>query len=368
MVQRLICETMSPQIDCALISVRVASEDDNEALLDLEKICPEGTELVLQFDRSPAYFFRSGVCDHFDCYVAEEDGRIVGTVGAMLKQFTVGGEVRSGLYIRDLRVHPAFRRRSVASSLVQHAMLQAKQADLAYALVMENNDPSIGLFRRLGYQSIRDLTLSNVPLYKRQERALSTIREITPEDLPRVVHLINEHYRNYDFYPTLSVPDFLNRTNRLRKCGLRNVLVAEADNRIVACAGLWDYSRILRATVLQLTMKLNLLSHVLSFFSHFMNVVKLPSVGEELKLTYVTDFAHAEGSLDQVADLVEHCLTLANGYGSHFLCFPFDASDPMLPLIRKYRAVPVTYHLYAKNLKSGTIRTPRMIFADPMDF
>ena len=351
-----------------MISIRAASEDDNEALLELEEICPEGTELVLQFDRSPAYFFRSGVYDHFDCYVAEEEGKIAGTVGATLKQFSVGGEVVNGLYIRDLRVHPGFRRRRVGSSLVEHATIEAKQADLVYALVMEDNDPSIGLFRRLGYQSIRDLTLWNVPLYKRRKRALSTIREMTPEDLPKVVHLINEYYRNCDFFLALRVPDFLSRTNRLRKYGLRSMLVAEVDNRIVACAGLWDYSAILRATVLQLTMKLKLLSHVLSFLNHFVNTAKLPSVGEALKLIYVTDFAHAEGSLDQAADLIEHCLTLANDYGGHFLSIPFDASDPRTPLLRKHGAVPVMYHVYAKNLKAGTIRTSGMIFADPMDF
>jgi len=353
-----------------LISVRAATQDDNSELLTLEEMCPEGTNLVLQFDRSPDYFFRSGVYDNFKCYVAEEEGRIVGTATTTLKHFWLSGEVLNSVYIRDLRVHPKFRRRNIGSKLVQHATVEEQNADLAYALVMEDNTPSAGLFQNLGYNRIRDLTLWTVPLYKRSKTTQGTIREMTGEDLPKVVELINDYYNNYDFFTPICEDEFADRMIRLRKYGLRNMLVAESEEGIVACAGLWDYSDILRPSVLRLRMNLRILSRVLRILNLFTNAPKLSAVGELFKLTYAVNFAHAKGSLTQLENLLDYCLALSEGYRSHFLCFPLDASDPRKTLIRKHQAIPVKYQIYVRSLKARTAicRSEVMTYADPLDF
>jgi len=352
-----------------LITIRPARNDDNAELLALETICPEGTDLVLQFDRSPDYFFRSKFYDKFECYVAEEDGKIVGTVAATISHFNVGAEPLNGIYIRDLRVHPEFRRRNIGSDLVQHAMIEEQNADLAYALVMEGNTPSSELFQSLGYDRVRDFIFWTVPIYKRRTTMDGTIREMTAEDQPAVADLMNDYYQDHDFYEGETEDKFANRMALLRKCGLRNMLVAESERRIVACAGLWDYSSILRPSILRLTVKLRILSSVLSFLSLFTYTPKLPAVGELFKLSYVIDFANAKGSLSQVENLIKHCLDLARSYGSHFLCFPLDASDPRRKLISKHHAIPVNYHLYGKGLKRNvTWHSSAVSYADPLDF
>jgi len=96
----------SASIGFALIFIRGANHDDNAELLDLEKMCPQGTNLVLQFDRVP---FPGHWLTKTRVYVAEEEGKIVGTVGATLKTFNVSGALAKGIYTYDLRVHPSLR-------------------------------------------------------------------------------------------------------------------------------------------------------------------------------------------------------------------------------------------------------------------
>jgi len=353
-------------VGCALVSFRVADDADNAELLDLETMCPQGTSLVLQFERSPDFFLRSRVYDNYKVYVAEEEGKIVGTVGATPKEFNISEEAVKGIYIYDLRVHPTFRGRGIGSKLVQQVIAEENEADLAYGYIMEENYPSIALFQRLGFQNIHDFMLLNVPLYKRQEQTASKVRKMTINDVSSVVDLINDHYRNHDFLPPLCIDKFLNRTRQLTDYGFQSTQVIEVENRIVACAGLWDYSRIFRTSVLRATTRLKMLTYILKFANLFTSTMKLPSVGEFFRLMYVTDFAFI-GETDSVMELIEHCLRLSYSCGCNFLLFPLDPSSPAIPLIVKYRPIRTSYHIYAKSLKGKALSTRRMIYVDAMD-
>jgi ribosomal protein S18 acetylase RimI-like enzyme len=353
-------------VGCALVSIRAADDADNTELLDLEKMCPQGTSLVLQFDRSPDFFSRSRVYENYKVYVAEEEGKIVGTVGATLKEFNMSEEVVKGVYIYDLRVHPTFRGRGIGSELVQQVMAEENEADLAYGIIMEENYPSIALFKRLGFQNIHDLMLLSVSLYKRREQTASKIRKMTTDDAPSVVDLINDHYRTHDFFAPLSIDNFLNRTRQLTDYGFQSIQVVEVENRIVACAGLWDYSRILRTSVLRVTARLKMLTYILRFANLFTSTMKLPSVGEFFRLMYVTDFAFT-GEAGPVRELIKHCLSFSYSCGCNFLVFPLDPLNPAIPLIAKYRPIRGLYHIYAKSLKEKALSTQRMICVDAMD-
>jgi ribosomal protein S18 acetylase RimI-like enzyme len=353
-------------VGCVLVSIRAADDADNAELLDLEKMCPQGTSLVLQFDRSPDFFLRSRVYDNYKVYVAEEEGKIAGMVGATLKEFNMNEEAVKGVYIYDLRVHPAFRGRGIGSKLVQQVMADENEADLAYGIIMEENYPSIALFKRLGFQNIHGIIFLNVPLYKRQEQTAIKVRKMTADDAPSVVDLINDHYRNHDFFAPLSVDSFLNGTRQLADYGFQGIQVVEVENQIVACAGLWDYSRILRTSVLHVTARLKMLTYILKFANLFTSTMKLPSVGEFFRLMYITDFAYT-GEASPIRELVKHCLSLSYSCGCNFLLFPLDPLNPAIPLIAKYRPIRGSYHIYAKSLKEKALRTQRMVYVDAMD-
>lgn len=63
-----------------MIKIREANEEDNGVLIELERKCPMGINLVLSHDSSPDYFARSRPFKDWHVLVATENNRIVGSV------------------------------------------------------------------------------------------------------------------------------------------------------------------------------------------------------------------------------------------------------------------------------------------------
>jgi ribosomal protein S18 acetylase RimI-like enzyme len=349
-----------------MVSIRWANDSDNAQLLDLEEMCPQGTNLVLSFDRSPNFFARSQVYRDYRIYVAEEEGKIVGTVGSAFKEFNINRKAVRGIYIYDLRVNPNYRGKGIGSQLVQHAIAEEREADLAYGVIMEENYPSIALFTKLGFQNIHNFILLNIPIFKRKQSKTQNIRTMTSEDVPQVVALMNKYYGDRDFFAELTPHDFLEEMNQLPEYGYESIYVDETEGRIHACAGLWDYSKIFRVTALRLSAKLNMLRYVLKFVSIFKDSMKLPAVGEPFKLMYVKDMAFT-GKPEISANLIEHCLNHAYTQKSDFLSFPLDSAEPLVQTIAKYKPITVRYHIYAKSLSGEDLKSSQMMYINAAD-
>jgi len=349
-----------------MVSLRLANDSDNAQLLDLERMCPQGTSLVLSFDRSPDFFSRSRVYKDYKIYVAEEDKKVVGTVGVTTKKLHINGEPVKSIYIYDLRVNPAHRGKHTGSQLVQHAIAEEGEADLAYGVTMEDNYPSVALFRKLGFSNVHNLTLFSIPVFKRKDHIALEARAMVSEDTPQVVNLLNRYYNDYDFFAKLTEDGFLERTKNLPGYGLTNIQVVETENKIQACVGLWDYSEIFTVTALHVSTRLAILRYILKFINAFKNTMQLPSVGEPFKLLYVRDFAFS-GKADTASELIKHCLSLTYSYHCNFLTFALDPADLLIPMISKYSPIRVGYQIYGKGLKDKILQSSRMVYVDPMD-
>ena len=75
------------------IVIRDAREEDNQALIDLDRQSVMGGEIELVFDRSPDFFARSRAYEQFRMCVAEEDGAVIGVGGGTIKSLRVDGSV-----------------------------------------------------------------------------------------------------------------------------------------------------------------------------------------------------------------------------------------------------------------------------------
>ena len=349
-----------------MVSIRLANDSDNAQLLELEKMCPQGTNLVLSFDRSPNFFARSQVYLDYLIYVAEEEKKIAGTVGATLKEFNVNGKSVRGIYIYDLRVNPNHRGKGIGSQLIQRAIAEEKEADLAYGIIMEENYPSVALFTKLGFHNIHDFILLNIPIFKRKQGKTQNIRTMTTEDVQQITALLNKYYGDRDFFAELTPHDFLEGMSSLPGYGYESIYVDKAEGKIQACTGLWDYSKIFRVTALRVSAKLNMLRYVLKFVNIFKDSMKLPAVGEPFKLMYVKDMAFA-GKPETAVPLIEHCINQAYAQKSAFLSFPLDAAEPMAQIIAKYKPIIVKNHIYAKSLSGEDLKSSQMAYVNVAD-
>lgn len=92
------------------------------------------------------------------CFIAEDDGRIIGVIMA-------GSDGRRG-YIYHTAVHPAFRKRGIAKSLVEKTLSALKKIGInkAALVVFERNKDGNNFWQKMGFTVREDLVYRNISL------------------------------------------------------------------------------------------------------------------------------------------------------------------------------------------------------------
>lgn len=87
-------------------------------------------------------------------YVAEEDGNLAGVVMAEIQKTPEYFREEKQLFIGDIAVEDAFRRRGIGGRLVEECAAEARRrgVNLLCADIHHWNGPSAALFRRMGFE------------------------------------------------------------------------------------------------------------------------------------------------------------------------------------------------------------------------
>jgi ribosomal-protein-alanine N-acetyltransferase len=135
----------------------------------LRKFTPDDLQGVIQINRETLpenysdYFFMD-LYERFPetFIVAEEEGKIAGyimcRVEVGLSNFGLGGLIRKG-HVVSIAVLPRFRRRGVASALLNTAMdgMRFYKAKQCYLEVRVTNDAGVALYKKLGFDVSRSV-------------------------------------------------------------------------------------------------------------------------------------------------------------------------------------------------------------------
>ncbi|MGI8787539.1 MAG: GNAT family N-acetyltransferase [Pyrinomonadaceae bacterium] len=140
--------------------------------------------------------------NNLSAWIAKDDGKIVGHLGAIPVRLKIGDEQKSAIWAVDLVVHPDYRRKGLARNLVIAA------EDFCPRLMAINTvrQHSTALFEGLGWRMI-----GKIPRYNKLLFPGEAVREIS-----RIKSL--RRFANFSFAPLRprSIKDFFNKNNRLR--------------------------------------------------------------------------------------------------------------------------------------------------------
>jgi GNAT superfamily N-acetyltransferase len=204
-------------------------------------------------------------------FVASVPGRlrIVGMLFSSLAPTQFNGAVVPGAYFFNLRVHPAVRRRGVATSLIKHALEHARHAagiELAWAAIMSGNEASVRTFSRAGFVPARDLVLRiRLPGGRRPRPDPTwTVRRADTPDLPALADALNRANAGHNLWRPCT-PDTLVTQLGAAAHSLTDVpLVIGRDARILAAGAVFDVRRAFTPQSVELRGAPRLLSRVLS--------------------------------------------------------------------------------------------------------
>jgi hypothetical protein len=139
------------------------------------------------------------------------------------------------------------RRKGVAGRL--HDAIEAhprrKGAELSTVNISAKNDPSLHFFEGAGFTPHRDINVYFLTVFPHLDlHTRRSVRTAKTADLPAIANLINATWSGHDHLAPTSPGSplgFLDRTPGPRS---NRMLVLEDRGEIVACAGLWDWSRV----------------------------------------------------------------------------------------------------------------------------
>ena len=341
------------------IRIREAEPGDNGALLGLEMRCPQGTELVFQFDRSPDFFARSKPYERSWAFVAEEGGRIVGSIECAIREAYVWGVLSRAMYAFGAMVDPEHRRRGIASKLLKEVEAAAarEDADLIYAFIVEENVPSIRMVEKMGYLHWKNVRQNLLLAY--EERGIASpdsVRPLRVDDVPEIVELINGMYGGHDFFLPFTVESFLALVERTPHYGMEDIYVYEDGGEITAVLGCWEYHRVLAPRVVRFNMRMRLQRLVLKVMGLLTRVPKIPGLGERSLQCILTPVAYHD--LEACRELLGYVNNRAKEEGLHFVTLVCEEGSPLEELIEGYRRTLVTVHQMVMPLKGHVYDSP----------
>ncbi len=138
----------------ATIWLRAARPADVPALMRLKLLLAEGENSQHAVRASAADWLRDGFGEHagFCAFVAEESGAVIGM--ATCSRRVITGWNGPVIFLQDLFVEPAHRRRGIARALMARVAAYARElgSPIVELTVRGDNNPAQAFYRRNGFQ------------------------------------------------------------------------------------------------------------------------------------------------------------------------------------------------------------------------
>ncbi|WMW23810.1 GNAT family N-acetyltransferase [Methanolobus sediminis] len=337
-----------------MINIRPFREEDNDALLNIEKLCPQGNEeYAMVIDKGPDITARYELYDNWEIRVAEKDATAVGWIGWTIKQ----GTDEPYLYIAEVMVHPDHRRQGIAVELVREAERAAAEvkASHIYSYVYEPNEAFMNLFDKMGYMREKNIQVISMSAYKKEDvKAGYELERINPEDIHEAVKLLNDYYHGNTHFTPFSTESFRDYAEKILGYGLENFIVAKWKGHIVACAGLWDTSVLMEVTYTKEPMMWKFMTNTYGILRHFVSMPRIPGEGEVCKLHSIVDHAFEQEHSHAMEDILKYCNNLMYDTNCEFFGAYTDPDDPIIGIMKKFKPMYEKLYLYAKPI-SGKV-------------
>jgi ribosomal protein S18 acetylase RimI-like enzyme len=295
---------------------------DNQAVLRLEKRCPQGKELQISFHRQ-SFHKRSEMYSDYAILVGLYEGKLVSVVAGAVKEILINGKrIRAG-YFYDLRVDPDYRslRMKIAKKMCkQIAKRISLKADLVYCMIAARNLRALHLIRRY-YEAkvIIPFKFLVNPVYKKRRA----------KGLIKVVDFGEAHERflrcnlNRNFYCSPNVMGLLGYVRSYR---------LESFSGEAGCS-IWSNKEILGERIESVPKKYETIRSVLKVASSLMNTPHIPEKGESLDSWHLFDFYASTPA--SARELFLQINNAALQHNKTYIYLPLQESEDYFSVLKK---------------------------------
>jgi GNAT superfamily N-acetyltransferase len=340
--------------------VRLATENDNQALIELAAACPMEGDLSLRIDRAPDFFalnrlegdrWKVGVIDG-------EHGRPIACVATAERRAWMHGRPVTLIYAGDLKVHPEHRGTRAADALERFVGETARETAgestpilltvLAGNRSMERRATGPrGLPRLRRFATLRSFA---IPLLWRRDG-------VSPPDLRIAIAAQGDLEEMADLWttvaPTRQCCAALDAETLARWIhaapGLEvedYLLARDRQGRLLGFVGMWDQRAMKTLRVLRYSATLSILRGVVSVVAPFVGATAPPAIGEPLHHASAVHLCVPLDRADVLRALVLAAYDHMRGEERVFVSVALDTRERIIVALDGLLAAPTDIHAY----------------------
>ena len=308
--------------DHNLIRIRTSTEQDNAGLLNLTSASAMEGNFSIRTDRIPDYFALLKLRGEYIVIVAEEDGKIIGTISATNGESYRSGSLEKIFYLSDFKVDPDYRSSFVAVKLVKELYLRLirEGAELLFCTVADGNKAVSGfLDGRIGLppfiQTGRFFINLMPPVFTGKERSKYEIKKIEVNE--ELLSFYKEFRSGYDFAFHLSPGSFADSWN----------IAAFKSGIICAAITISDTGRVRQNVLIRFPGYLKFIYLIIRLLKIFIKKILLPVINQPIRMLYVRSFTVKNGEEDALRSLIQSARYSLSDEGYSLLAWGLHEND-----------------------------------------
>lgn len=332
------------------LRVRPATDADNEKLIAIEKLTPQGGQIRLVSERKDYFFRAKKFADPIFLIVEDEaEDMILGIMGVGPVTVRLNNEIRRAGLVFDWRSNPLIKkglpRHMFRLWQAAHREIVRRDLDFLFGYVKDDNERSISIITRSGAQVVEGKDFLTIPVHASFCCNGAEVEKATYTHKPEaeLESKATDSFSCLDLYPDLAQRE-ATREQRERYLFGR---FSYKDSSV----NVWDTTEEYTQRVLNIPTLFKLARPIFRIGSKIWPLPHIPGFGEEIKVWQLFDLV-----LDQYEDLnplLEKVRQDAAGKGIHYLVVTLGPDDRGYEQAARKAWVKPRYNLFAMPLKDG---------------
>jgi len=307
-----------------MIQYRIATNDDNQQLIELTSASGMAGDIALRIDRKPDFFKLLKMRGESKVFVALDGDQIVGSVCVSQEDVYVGGQIYSLQYFGDFKIAEPYRNKFIGfrlcNALENHVLdIGADLAFLNYA--KGNNKPVRFLFDRKKIPDFESLGVFNIHQFiGKKKKSFHPKYEVIPCNVnDNLLAFLNSHFRNYELGNVI-IPEKLENST---------IFTVQENGKIIAALCLLDTMNVKQNVVTAVSWKMKYLLKILNSINSILGLSKMPELNEPVSMIYIKYLAVRNNEKPLVRLLIGYARNMAYEKSYSFVSVSVHEKDPL---------------------------------------
>jgi len=326
------------------IQFTLAGDEDDAAVRRLLRENPMRGEITLSFEREPNYFHGFDIEGlETQTILAYESEQLLCMGRCSIQRRFVNGQIQRVGYLADLRLDAQVQGRfDILRRGYQffRELHHNEPPEFYFTSIAADNHRSIRLLERglsgmPAYEFLRDFVTLLIPVSRNAHklRQLNCVRG-SGEHLAELVSCLNSHAKQNQLAAFWTEDDLIS----LKGVGLAlsDFQLVLAENKVIACAALWDQRRFKQIVVREYNRKISVARPWINLAAKLFGTPRLLTINSTLAFGLLSPLAIPADKPELALALIESILPIATERGLEFCAIGFAADDSRLKTLRDH--------------------------------